>query len=361
MRSLKILLRDVTLGLFPFGARKANLVNLEKELRGKRASSEISKAARLITKTLAKRKDKLDALTMLVGKLIEVEEERNEIMRRYLVKINLDLKWRRAFNLKLDSVIRRLYLTEVDALPPSLRIIAQRFQVQSQNEEDGIILAIFGQAGIANRKFVEVGCGRTGGNAAFLALECGWCGLMVDSRREAVEEVRNRFSFNHGVIAVQKKVTSENINQILRENGFAGEVDLFSIDIDSHDYWVLEALNVCSPRLLVVEYNALFGPDRAVTIPRQEIPEGAPKGYHGGSLAAMDKVAGRKSYRLVACDNFGVNAFFLRNDVGPTVPGLSVREAYRPSLKGALPIGTRLRHRDIYKELEEKGLPLVEV
>jgi hypothetical protein len=34
---------------------------------------------------------------------------------------------------------------------------------------------------------------------------------------------------------------------------------LLSIDIDSYDYWILDALTVCSPRILMLEYNARFG------------------------------------------------------------------------------------------------------
>jgi hypothetical protein len=133
-------------------------------------------------------------------------------------------------------------------------------------------------------------------------------------------------------VAVVASVSPDNINQILVDHGFTGDVDLLSIDIDSYDYWVLEALEACSPRLLVVEYNAAFGPDRAVTIPPRQPLEGAPKHYRGASLAALEKLARRKGYRLVACEQSGVNAFFLRHDIALAVPGASAAQAFRPAL-----------------------------
>ena len=126
-------------------------------------------------------------------------------------------------------------------------------------------------------------------------------------------------------------MSPENINQLLSEHGFTGEVDLLSIDIDSYDYWVLEALTVVSPRVLVVEYNAGLGAERAVTIPKHATLDDIPKTYRGASLAALEKLARQKGYRLVVCDPTGTNAFFLRDDVAPAVPGVSVAQAFRPA------------------------------
>ena len=34
-----------------------------------------------------------------------------------------------------------------------------------------------------------------------------------------------------------------------------------------NDYWVWQRLDACSPRIVILEFNAAFGPDRAVTVP----------------------------------------------------------------------------------------------
>ena len=245
-----------------------------------------------------------------------------------LTALKTERKWRVVFARQMSAVIRALHLSRTP-LPLPYDILVRRFRLWSQNEEDGIILALLERAGATNKRFVEIGSGRSGGNAAMLAYELGWSGLMIDCVPEAIESLRARFAHNPGVVGAAAFVTPDNVNQLLTEHGFTGDVDLLSIDIDSYDYWVLDALRVCSPRLLVVEYNASFGPTRAVTIPRDQPLDGMAKAYRGASLAAIEKAARRKGYRLVVCDPTGVNAFFLRHDVAPDVPAIEASQAFR--------------------------------
>jgi len=245
-------------------------------------------------------------------------------------KVKTERKWRVVFARQMNAMLRALHLSRLPLSPPH-DLTARRFRLWSQNEEDGIIVGLLEHAGVTDCRFVEIGSGRSGGNAALLAYECGWSGLMVDIVPEAIESLRARFRHNPGVIGVATAVSPENINQVLSDHGFTGEVDLLSIDIDSYDYWVLEALTVVSPRVLVVEYNAGLGGERAVTIPKHATLDDIPKTYRGASLAALEKLARRKGYRLVVCDPTGTNAFFLRDDVAPKVPGVSVGKAYRPA------------------------------
>ena len=65
-------------------------------------------------------------------------------------------------------------------------------------------------------------------------------------------------------------VTRDNINELIASHGFGGEVDLFSLDLDGVDYWIWEAMTACSPRVVILEYNSMFGADRAVTVPYDE-------------------------------------------------------------------------------------------
>ena len=142
----------------------------------------------------------------------------------------------------------------------------------------------------------------------------GWTGLMVDGDEGHMTQVRRRF---YGVTAVAAWITRENINQLILDAGFAGDVDFLSIDLDGNDYWVWEALTACSPRVVVIEYNSAFGPDRAVTIPYDaEFDRHDYRFcYYGASLAALTKLSERKGYRLVTTEPCGVNAYFLRDDV----------------------------------------------
>ena len=245
--------------------------------------------------------------------------------------LKTERKWRLIFARQMGALLRSQQLSRLPLAPP-YDITARRFGLWSQNEEDGIILALLEHAGITDRRFVEIGSGQSGGNAALLAYECGWAGLMIDIVPEAIEKLRIRFGHNPSVVGVVAAVSPDNINQLLTDHGFTGDVDLLSIDIDSYDYWVLDAMTVVSPRVLVVEYNARLGAERAVTIPKHAMLDQIPKDHRGASLAALDKLARSKRYRLVVCDQTGTNAFFLRHDVAPDVPSVSVANAYRPAI-----------------------------
>lgn len=260
------------------------------------------------------------------------------------LKHNIDL---------IPAIVRKLYLDGV-ALPAPYDLLSERFGYLSQNEEDGLLLALFKRVGATDRRFVEIGCGMNGGNSGFLAQECGWSGLMVDAKSASIEKVTVRFK-GHPVTAIKQRVSREGVNALLEKYGFTGELDLLSIDIDGMDYWVWEAVNVCAPRVVVIEYNWLFGAERAVTIPySSEFDLGAigNRGYRGASLAALAHLGRQKGYRLVATER--VNAFFVRNDLAPEIPAVAPERAYRAPLNIT-------RGRDVFDKIARAGLPLVDV
>jgi hypothetical protein len=287
-------------------------------------------------------------------------DELSATMTRLVTAQEQEAKWRANVRRDLQSLLRHMYGHEL-AAEDGFALNARRFRLRSQNEEDGITLALLKAAGIRDGRFVEIGSGRSGGNSAVLAFELGWTGLMIDANRSAVEYARRTFAINPRVQIICAAVRVENINELVTERGFTGEVDFLSLDVDSYDYWLLEALAACSPRVLVMEYNALFGPDRTVTIPYDAPLKNAPKGYAGASLAALEKLGRRKGYRLVGCENSGVNAFFVRNDLAPSIPTVAAAQAFRPSLRRSDLMGEAQREFDIFRVAREKRLPLVEV
>src|SRR5258707_1107799 len=58
-------------------------------------------------------------------------------------------------------------------------------------------------------------------------------------------------------------ITRDNINSLIREY-FDGEIDLLSIDIDGNDIYVLEAIDVVTPRVIIIEYNGKFPPPLSI-------------------------------------------------------------------------------------------------
>ena len=294
----------------------------------------------------------------LSSKLEEVASAQKQVAKVLSNQKNDD-KHRHIFRQQLGSLLRAQYLST--SIPAPFALQARRFRLRSQNEEDGIVLALLEAVGVRTRRFVEIGSGGTGGNSAVLAHDLGWSGLMVDASKQAVRVARHELRPNPGVRVVQAMVTPSSIDNLLREHGFDGEVDVLSIDVDSVDYWLLSALTVCSARVLVVEYNAHFGPTRAVTLPNAPRPPDAPPEYFGASLAALDKAATAKGYRLVLCEFSGVNAFFVRRELAPEIPTLEPQYAYRP-FRHRLREGEKSRTPEgTFELLSRAGLPLVDV
>jgi hypothetical protein len=192
------------------------------------------------------------------------------------------------------------------------------FKVYSQNEEDGIIHEIFQRIGLKHKTFIEFGvmdgleC-----NTHFL-LHMGWSGLWLEGSEKFYEAIQRNF---RSVIQANRLktahtfITRENINETFIKNGFSGEIDLLSIDIDGNDYHVFEVISVVDPRVVVIEYNAKFPPFCGWVMPydARHVWDGSDK--QGASLKALEELGSRKNYRLVGTNYSGVNAFFVRKDL----------------------------------------------
>lgn len=199
----------------------------------------------------------------------------------------------------------------------------REFQVYSQWGEDGLIQHLVGVVPIDRRIFVEFGVeDYEEANTRFLLVNDGWSGLVIDGSDENVRHIRRDPIFwRHNIKARQAFVTRENINGLLEDEGLTGDIGLLSIDIDGNDYWVWEAITTVSPAILVIEYNARFGPERAVSVPygTNFVREKAHHSmiYYGASLRALWLLGRRKGYALVGCNAAGNNAFFVRQDLLP--------------------------------------------
>lgn len=127
-------------------------------------------------------------------------------------------------------------------------------------------------------------------------------------------------------------IDKDNINNILKRNGVSEEIGLLSVDIDGNDYWVWEAIDCISPRIVVCEYNSLFGFRNKVTIPYEKFfaREKAHFSvlYYGASITALDHLAKLKGYSLVGSNSAGNNLFFVRKDLAVNLKTYSPECAY---------------------------------
>lgn len=199
------------------------------------------------------------------------------------------------------------------------------FRIHSQHEEDGILLFVFSLIGVTNKKCVEI-CAGDGieCTTANLIINHKWIGLLCDGSERNVENAKQFYSINPDTkfwppTIVKEWITKGNANKVIQENGFNGEIDLLSLDLDGIDYWVWEEISCISPRVVVLEFNHLWGPDASVTVPYRDdfVAEFTRYGsdYAGGSLKAFVKLNKKKGYRLVGTNAIATNAFFIRDDI----------------------------------------------
>jgi hypothetical protein len=234
---------------------------------------------------------------------------------------------------RLQEALGRIETRQVAMLEGAA--LDSEFRVFSQWGEDGIIQYLIRQVPIDRKVFVEFGVENyLESNTRFLLTNNCWAGLVIDGSESNVEFIKqDSIYWASNLKAEHCFVTAENINAILRRAGMHGDIGLLSIDIDGNDYWVWEAIDSVSPRIVICEYNSHFGPHARVSVPYQSdfVRDRAhfSKIYYGASIAALDALAGAKGYSLVASNSAGNNVFFVRNDVRGDLPTLSCIDAYR--------------------------------
>ncbi|MFD8708209.1 hypothetical protein ACFV1W_37475 [Kitasatospora sp. NPDC059648] len=205
-------------------------------------------------------------------------------------------------------------------LPDPRHLRETEFKVFSQGGEDGILQFLVSRLS-PPEVFVEIGVGDySEANTRFLAMKDNWRGAIFNGGTAHIDFLRRSgMAWRWSISPVSAFVTAENVNELILKTGIKGEVGVLSIDIDGVDYWVWREISTVSPWIVVVEYNSVFGSEKAVTVPyRPDFTASAAHhtgSYFGASLAALHHLAARRGYRLVGVGSNGVNAFFVREDV----------------------------------------------
>lgn len=265
-------------------------------------------------------------------------------IKNFLKKHFLILKIKDRLSPTVQIQQRQQYLQyQKDAKTGSLPKLAETgFRVFSQFEEDGKLLFIFSILGMTNKTFVEIGSDDgINSNCSNLAFHFGWYGLFIDGNANAIERGRHFYAkYPHSYMYQPKfllsKVNKENINDLLKLEGFKGEVGLLSIDIDGFDYWVWDALEQVSPQVVIIETHNEFGMHNIVVPYDKDYSyPGKHPIYHGASPVAMTKLANKKGYRLVGANELGFNFIFVKNGLADElIPEVSVESCLQhPSVK----------------------------
>jgi len=156
-------------------------------------------------------------------------------------------------------------------------------------------------------------------NTRFLMMNDNWSGLVMDGSPENVAAIINsEYYWQYDLSAKTAFIDCDNINDLISARGFEREVGLLHIDIDGVDYWIWKAIEVVSPIILILEYNSVFGIDRAITVPYDNKFDRTNAHhsnlYFGASLRALYQLSSQKGYAFIGCNSAGNNAYFIRRD-----------------------------------------------
>jgi hypothetical protein len=237
------------------------------------------------------------------------------------------------------KILHGIALSLLNENKKSRQIRDYEFQVFSQWGEDGIIQHLTKAIEIKNRTFIEFGVEDfSESNCRFLLMKDNWSGFVIDGSSKNIERLkRSYFYWKHHIDGISAFITKENINALLMKSGFEEDLGILSIDLDGNDYFILEAIKCFKPRILICEFNSVFGATRKISIPYE--PEFIRTNKHysnlywGASLSAMTHIANQKGYSLVGTNQASNNAFYVRSDLlNSNIESLSVEQAYSPSL-----------------------------
>jgi hypothetical protein len=180
----------------------------------------------------------------------------------------------------------------------------------------------------AARVAVDVGAGDgiRGSNTYALFLQ-GWRGVGFEGDEKRARRLARAYKNLEGVEARHALVTPSNVVALLHAAGLPEDFGVLSLDIDSYDYWVLDAvLKRYRPRVVVTEINEKIPPPVRF---RVRFDPGFRLQHHffGYSIASLEELCGRHAYALLALEYN--NAFIAPRELVNSLPTLDAETAYR--------------------------------
>ena len=195
------------------------------------------------------------------------------------------------------------------------------YKIFSQWGDDGIIQFIINKLDLDDeyKNFIEFGVENySESNTRFLLFNNNWSGLILDSSKKNIEEIKNsNYYWKYDLEAICSFITKENINSLIADSRISKKIGLLSIDIDGNDYWIWEKINTIEPLIVVVEFNSNFGFQHKISIPYDANFERNKAHYSnlywGTSLEALKFLAKKKDYKFVCTNSSGNNAYFVKS------------------------------------------------
>ena len=227
-------------------------------------------------------------------------------------------------------------------------------RIFSQWGEDGILTYLLDSIGVAKPRILEIGAGNFEEcNSRFHAEFRNASVYAVDLRPDLKSNCESLDIFwRSTIIPINDYVTPDNINfHIQSAKSLLGGLEIFSLDVDGNDYWILLEADLREVSLVVCEYNPLFGSTKSVTVPREDKFSREEKHYswlyYGMSLSASIILMKKKGFTFCGSNLAGNNAFFIKNELvqhlSLEIPSTTILERFTDwRVREARDVGGRL-------------------
>lgn len=178
-------------------------------------------------------------------------------------------------------------------------------KVFSQNNEDGVLEAIFRQIGEKHKYYVEFGV-ESGKqcNTRIFRERHGWKGLMMDGSNQ-----------NDDINLQKEFIYPSNIVKLFQKYKVPKKFDLLSVDTDFKDFWLMQKILAAGyrPRVIISEINSFLGPTVAKTVPVDWLEKmgDTSNRFYGYSVSAGWFLARYYDYSMVYCETAGVNCIYV--------------------------------------------------
>ena len=223
--------------------------------------------------------------------------------------------------LELILINQGKILSSLNSQKKNTRLSDYEWKIFSQWGEDGIIDFLVSEVSITNNTFIEFGVENfSESNCRYLLMKSDWNGFVVDGSKKNIDKLKSsNYFWKYDLQALTAFIDVDNINEILKKSGFEKDLGILSIDIDGNDYHVLNKIDFFDPRIIICEFNPIFGYKRKITTP-YDPKFFRTKGhysnlYFGASINALISLLSKKNYTLIGTGMQGGNAFFVKNSL----------------------------------------------
>lgn len=199
----------------------------------------------------------------------------------------------------------------------SVPALALRRNVFSQNGEDGILQELLRRIENPSGWLCEFGAwdGKEYANTFKLVQE-GFNAVYIEGREDYFQLLLETCKEYSNIIPIHTMVGYEGddtLDEILSDTPIPTDFDILSIDIDSFDYQVWRAVEVYTPKIVIVEINSSISPLDKTHI------HGI--GKEGTSFYPMKELGREKGYTLICHTG---NLIFVRDDLAYLYPDLII-------------------------------------